>query len=326
MSRIFVTAFQKCAGILRPWVRHGRALAYVADFTARMEPRKYGKVPSGHPIGSRCCCVAIKTRQDRDGRMANGARDEGTTQRLNYRHGEQAGADRMGGSRNGTGLPICSERTGSISEPTSSSPRGLHRTSEDERTVTTACLKPVFRLGLQTAEGFLRTGTRRISSRPGEQTSTQRPDTLTQTFSLRTFPLQSDGGPYISETTIELGENRLCGHHRITSQIDSNLSTTREITHAASLSYNSVMPRVLLNFQHYNYLWSVHFIEADCKTIIGPPTCYYHFATLDGLCSFVLRCNPENMPEFERSIRAWSRGGNLVNVTDEQYGKPKRGS
>ena len=41
---------------------------------------------------------------------------------LNYRHGEQAGADRMGGSRNGTGLPICSEHTGSISGPTSSSP------------------------------------------------------------------------------------------------------------------------------------------------------------------------------------------------------------
>jgi hypothetical protein len=30
----------------------GRALTYVADFTARMAPRKYGKVPSGHPIGS----------------------------------------------------------------------------------------------------------------------------------------------------------------------------------------------------------------------------------------------------------------------------------
>jgi hypothetical protein len=30
----------------------GRALTYVADFSARMAPRKYGKVPSGHPIGS----------------------------------------------------------------------------------------------------------------------------------------------------------------------------------------------------------------------------------------------------------------------------------
>jgi hypothetical protein len=81
------------------------------------------------------------------------------------------------------------------------------------------------------------------------------------------------------------------------------------------------MPRVLLNFQHYQDLWSVHFIEADCKTIIGPLDRYYHFATLDGLRSFVLRCNPEDMPEFERSVRAWSRGSNFVNVTDAQYDK-----
>jgi hypothetical protein len=84
------------------------------------------------------------------------------------------------------------------------------------------------------------------------------------------------------------------------------------------------MPRVLLNFQHYDSLWSVHFIEADCKTGIGSPTRYYDFATLDGLRSFVLRCNPENMPEFERSVRAWSRGSNFVNLTDEQYPKLKQ--
>jgi hypothetical protein len=29
-----------------------RELTYVADFTVQMAPRKYGKVPSGHPIGS----------------------------------------------------------------------------------------------------------------------------------------------------------------------------------------------------------------------------------------------------------------------------------
>jgi hypothetical protein len=85
------------------------------------------------------------------------------------------------------------------------------------------------------------------------------------------------------------------------------------------------MPRVLLNFQHYNDLWSVHFIEADCKTIIGPQNRYYDFATVDGLRSFVLRCNPEDMEKFERSLRAWSRGSNFVNVTDEQYGKLKNG-
>jgi hypothetical protein len=81
------------------------------------------------------------------------------------------------------------------------------------------------------------------------------------------------------------------------------------------------MPRVLLNFQYYGNLWSVHFIEADCQTRIGSKTRYYHFATEDGLRSFVIRCNPENMPEFERSLRAWSRGSNYVNLSDEQYGK-----
>ncbi len=84
------------------------------------------------------------------------------------------------------------------------------------------------------------------------------------------------------------------------------------------------MPRVLLNFQHYGNLWSVHFIEADCQTRIGSKTRCYHFATVDGLRSFVIRCNPENMPEFERSLRAWSRGSNYVNLSDEQYGKLKK--
>ena len=83
------------------------------------------------------------------------------------------------------------------------------------------------------------------------------------------------------------------------------------------------MPRVLLNFQLYGNLWSVHFIEADCQTLIGSKTRYYHFATEDGLRSFVIRCNPENMPEFERSLRAWSRGSNYVNLTDEQYAEQK---
>jgi hypothetical protein len=83
--------------------------------------------------------------------------------------------------------------------------------------------------------------------------------------------------------------------------------------------------RVLLNFDHYKDLWWVDFIEADGKTIIGPQDHYHRFATLDGLRSFVIRCNPENMPEFERSVRAWSRGSNFVNVSDEQYAKLKSG-
>jgi hypothetical protein len=60
--------------------------------------------------------------------------------------------------------------------------RGLHRTSKDERTVKTAHLKPVCSNGPYTAEGFRRTGTRRISSWPGETYPQNRPDTLTQTF------------------------------------------------------------------------------------------------------------------------------------------------
>jgi hypothetical protein len=30
------------------------------------------------------------------------------------------------------------------------------------------------------------------------------------------------------------------------------------------------MPRVLLNFQHYRDAWTVHFIQADCRSRIGP--------------------------------------------------------
>jgi hypothetical protein len=84
------------------------------------------------------------------------------------------------------------------------------------------------------------------------------------------------------------------------------------------------MPRVLLNFQHYNHLWSVHFIEADCKTLIGPKTRYYDFATLEGLRAFVMRCTPEDIAKFDHSVKAWSRGSNYVNLTDEQYAKLKQ--
>src|ERR1035441_6271853 len=60
--------------------------------------------------------------------------------------------------------------------------RGLHRTSEDERTVKTAHLKPDCRNGSYPAEVFCRTGTQRISSWPGDTPPKNRPDTLTQTF------------------------------------------------------------------------------------------------------------------------------------------------
>jgi hypothetical protein len=39
---------------------------------------------------------------------------------------------------------------------------------------------------------------------------------------------------------------------------------------------------------------------------------------MDGLRSFVKRCNLENILEFERSVHAWGRGSNYVHLTDEQ--------
>src|ERR1039457_5368698 len=51
------------------------------------------------------------------------------------------------------------------------------------------------------ADGVRRTGTRRISSWPGEQTLHQQAGYIDADFlHPPTFPLQSDGGPYISVT------------------------------------------------------------------------------------------------------------------------------
>jgi hypothetical protein len=83
------------------------------------------------------------------------------------------------------------------------------------------------------------------------------------------------------------------------------------------------MTRCLLNFSSYAGIWSVHFIEADCKTLIGARTRHYHFATEDGIRAFVQGCNPEDMAEFEKSLRAWGRGSAYVQLTDEQYAKLK---
>ena len=38
----------------------------------------------------------------------------------------------------------------------------------------------------------------------------------------------------------------------------------------------------------------------------------------------VIRCNVEDLAKFEYSLRAWGRGSNYVNLTDEQYAKLKR--
>jgi hypothetical protein len=82
------------------------------------------------------------------------------------------------------------------------------------------------------------------------------------------------------------------------------------------------MPRVLMNFQYYKD-WVVHFIEADCRTTIGRQTRYFHFKTEQSFRTFVSRCNLEDSADFERSMRAWSRGGNYASLTEEQYAKLK---
>ena len=87
--------------------------------------------------------------------------------------------------------------------------------------------------------------------------------------------------------------------------------------------YNSVMRRVLMNFDHCDCGWRVHFIKADCRTLIGPKTRYYCIATLDGLRALVVRCNIENLANFEHSVTAWGRGSNHVRLSDEQYNKLK---
>jgi hypothetical protein len=69
-------------------------------------------------------------------------------------------------------------------------------------------------------------------------------------------------------------------------------------------------PRVLLNFQHYDHTWTVYFVEADCRTRVGPRTRYFNFPSLKALRSFVTRCKPgnETLARFERSVRAWGWG------------------
>ena len=80
------------------------------------------------------------------------------------------------------------------------------------------------------------------------------------------------------------------------------------------------MPRVLLNFQLYEDLWSVHFIEADCKTLIGLRPGTTTSPPLKAYGAFMGRGNPlKRGREFDRSVRAWSRGSNYINLTDEQY-------
>ena len=82
------------------------------------------------------------------------------------------------------------------------------------------------------------------------------------------------------------------------------------------------MPRVLMNFQQLND-WVVHFIEADCRTLIGRRTHYFLFATEEEFRTFVSRCNIENIEDFEITMWNWSRGSNYCNLTYEQYARLK---
>ncbi|MDP9051000.1 MAG: transposase [Acidobacteriota bacterium] len=63
--------------------------------------------------------------------------------------------------------------------------------------------KPVYRIGLYTGRGFRRSGTRRISSWPGEQNLHKQAGYIDADFlHPQTFPLQSDGGPDIAVRTV----------------------------------------------------------------------------------------------------------------------------
>jgi hypothetical protein len=80
-----------------------------------------------------------------------------------------------------------------------------------------------------------------------------------------------------------------------------------------------------MNFQAYAGSWSVHFIEADCNTVVGKKTRYFDFVTVEDLRAFVNRCNPDpgELGDFEKSVRAWGRGSIFVNLSDDQYQKLK---
>lgn len=83
------------------------------------------------------------------------------------------------------------------------------------------------------------------------------------------------------------------------------------------------MPRVLMNFQFLDG-WTVHFIEADCKSIIGRRTRYFKFATAHEFREFVSRCNLEHPNGFEAAMQNHARGSEFCRLTDEQYARLRR--
>jgi hypothetical protein len=83
--------------------------------------------------------------------------------------------------------------------------------------------------------------------------------------------------------------------------------------------------RVLMNFQ-LREKWTVHFLEADCKTPLWPGR-YYDFESVDRLREILVRAAapPETFEEFDRCVRSWSRGSVYLDLAEEQYGRLKRG-
>jgi hypothetical protein len=79
------------------------------------------------------------------------------------------------------------------------------------------------------------------------------------------------------------------------------------------------MPRLLMNFEDCHG-WTCHFIESDCRT---PVVRYIDFPSFVALRAFDLRCNPEDVTDFDHCIRAWGKGSAWVNLTNEQYSKMK---
>ena len=114
-------------------IGNGAAFRKGREFAAWM-----GRVPKQHPTGGKAklygiskrgnsticarswcmglgqwCCDRNETAHRDTRHMDNGTGDESTTQRVDRCYGEQAGADRMGGPFNRSGLPGCSECDGS---------------------------------------------------------------------------------------------------------------------------------------------------------------------------------------------------------------------
>lgn len=81
------------------------------------------------------------------------------------------------------------------------------------------------------------------------------------------------------------------------------------------------MPRALLNFDHRDFGYTVHFIAADCRSGIGRATRYFRLPSDVELRAFVLSCHVEDIADFEISLRSWGRGSNYVQLTAEQYAK-----